>query len=496
MKSFKSKKTKAILSCIAVVMIVSVLCVSLAACKDVADTSLGVFFVGDFQRNVTDVAAITKQGEKIYSVDDMLAATGYKLGTDDKEIAAAIYALAVTNNNNITQTGFYVLTDASVKTKAAGYGNIDVGIRSTYSAFSGKKGSFSQTVSGVTRLDALGGVLDGLKSNFGYNIQSFSNEDFHADRRGPNGGAEFLAADDPNLYKYIMGAKNDDLTNLSKSKKNQPVNAKANGSDTNADPALPTYVQAAGAKYADNSTLKGKELPSFNPDRLAWEPLNRLPERYWEKDSKGNRTGKIIEDHSVVAGTRYSYGTYGAGFAVYDFSRPEYLAEDTKVTYSSDLDLYTIEVKVLDEYVDQALEFAAGALIRDTKGYIALKNAKFTKTVNKIEVYGNGLIKSMQKIDTLESKESCELVVIPGRCPNGGSTSNEATTVFSYSDFDTDAERLAALYWPQLGTDEFCKNTGLSKSLKLDLSGYDKIGAFKPEVNVDLMNKFTHMFKK
>ena len=210
--------------------------------------------------------------------------------------------------------------------------------------------------------------------------------------------------------------------------------------------------------------------------------------RYWE----GN---KIIEDGAEVEGTRYSYGSYGAGFAVYDFSRPEYLSNDTVVSYNSDLDLWTVEVKILDDYVNQACEFAAGDLIRDTKSYIALKNAKFTKISCKFEVYGSGLIKSMQKIDELGTDEKCPLVVLPGTCERGGVTSNTATMAFSYSDSDTNAERLAALYWPELGAEKIFKDNKADTGFKLDLSGYDNFSNYKPVVN-DLLGSFKNLFEK
>ena len=55
MKSFKSKKSKVLLTCLAVILIVSILCVTLAGCKKplAGETPLGVYFVGDFQKDVS-----------------------------------------------------------------------------------------------------------------------------------------------------------------------------------------------------------------------------------------------------------------------------------------------------------------------------------------------------------------------------------------------------------------------------------------------------------
>ncbi|MDE6361460.1 MAG: hypothetical protein K2L53_00615, partial [Clostridia bacterium] len=190
-----------------------------------------------------------------------------------------------------------------------------------------------------------------------------------------------------------------------------------------------------------------------------------------------------------------SYGNYGAGFAVYDFSRPEYLSDGTEVNYNSSLDLWTVEVAILDDYVNQACEFAAGDLIKDTQNYIALKNAKFTKISVKFEVYGNGLIKSMQKIDELGTDEKCDLSILPGStCNKGGVTSNTATMAFSYSDYDTDANRLAALYWPALGDAEIFKYHNVSTDLKLDLSKYDTFDTYEPKINEDLVKVFNDIF--
>lgn len=491
MKSFKTKKSKVLLACLAVVTIVSVLCLALAGCKPplAADTALGVYFIGDFQRAVSneDLAKITKEDEQIVGIQTALSAAGIDYNKDPAKAAAAIYAVAVTNYNNVTQTGYYVLTNAKVNAKKAIAGNdVNVGIRSTYSSFAGKNGSFMQTVSGVTQLDGVGPIGDTLRGSFGYNVQNFNNKDFAASRKGNNGGAQFPGIDDANLFKYILGAYNESLTERVKGKE-VGITPKSQMPE---EKPLPEYEQAAGAKYADNSTLAGKDLPEFNKNRKAWEPLNRLPARYWEGDN-------VIENHAVVEGTRYSYGTYGAGFAVYDFSRPRYLSDDTVVSYNKNLDLWTVEIDVLDEFVDQACEFAAGDLIKDTQSYIGLKNAKFTKIQVKIEVYGNGLIKSMQKIDELSTEEEC--LVLPeslkAKC-QGGVTSNTATMAFSYSDNDTDANRLAALYWPELGSEAIFKNKNVDTSLKLDLSGYATFDTYEPKINEDLMAYFNDIFAK
>lgn len=492
MKSFKSKKSKALLTCLAVILIVSILCVTLAGCKKplAGETPLGVYFVGDFQKDVTPekLAEITKSGEEIVSIEKALEAAGINYNSDPAAAAAAIYAVAVTNYNNVTQTGYYVLTDALVNARETNVGSAEVGIRSTYSSFTGKNGSFSQTVSGVTKLEGLGSFVESLRSNFGYNIQSFNNSTFAANRRGSNGGAQFPSeSDDANVYKYILGAYNDDLSSTNKGKSVSIVAANK-ASD---EKPMPEYEQAEGAKYPDNSTLAGKNLPEFNKNRKAWEPLNRIPTRIWDGDN-------IVENHAVVEGTRYSYGTYGAGFAVYDFSRPEYLSNDTKVTYNAELDLWTVEVAVKSDFVQQACEFAAGDLVKDTKDYIGLKNAAYTEISCRFEVYGDGLIKSMQKRDVLNSNEKCPLTVaggILGDCKGGGTSSNTATMAFSYSDSDTDANRLAALYWPELGAEKIFKDAKADTNFKLDLSSYDNFSDYKPVVN-DLLQSFKNLFEK
>ncbi len=495
MKTFKSKKSKVIATCMAVVATVCILCVTLAGCKSplIGDTALGVYFVGDFQDNIDDATlqSITRDGANIISIESAFEQANIDPNTDLAKAAAAIYAVAVTNYNNVTQSGFYILTNANViaKNVSALAGNdANVDIRSTYSSFTGKKGSFSQTVSGVTKLQGLGNLGDMLKKNFGYNIQSFSNSSFSANRRGPNGGAQFPPVDNEegiDVYKYILGAFNDGLTETTKGGNVSITPA----SEQNTDKPIPEYEPAAGAKYPEDSTLAGVNLPDFNKNRKAWEPLNRVPSRYWDGDT-------LIEDGAVVEGTRYSYGTYGAGFAVYDFSRPNYLSDDTKVSYNKDLDLWTVEIKVKDEFVNQACEFAAGDLIRDTQGYIGLKNAKYTEISCRFEVYGNGLIKSMQKRDVLKSDEKCPLkaIPLPATCNGGGVTSNTATLAFSYSDNDTNAERLAALYWPELGQDKIFNDKKVSTALKLDLSGYVNFDNYEPVVNEALRDQFTDIF--
>lgn len=501
MNSFKSKKTKVFMSCLAVILIVSVLCVTLAACKNetVPPTPVDVFFLGDMQKSIDaeQLKKITADGKQIVSVQEMLDETKYELGRDTNKIAAAIYALAATNYNNVTQAVYYIMTDASVEARETNLGTAHVGVRSTYSSVTGKNGTFSQTVSGVTRLDGLGNMIGSFKGKFGYNIQSFSNDKFSVGRQGNNGGAQFATSKNlqENL-KYIMGAYNTTLTNRNKGFK---LTANDKISESDKEPELPEYVQTA-TTYPEGTTLAGKELPSFNKDRKAWEPLNRIPARYWERDEDGNLTGNIVENYTEDQKTRYSFGTYGAGWAVYDLSRVEYYDNGTTVNYNKDLDLWTIDVSIKNEFVPQACEFAAGDLIRDTKSYISLKNAQFTNLSCKIEVYGNGLIKSMQKFDGLETNDpSPVLGGSLGNCKKGGKTSNQATAAFSYTDADCDALKYAALYWAELGTEKFYTTIkdqdGKSrKDFKLDLSSYPTISTYQPTVNTDLFNIFTNIF--
>ena len=104
----------------------------------------------------------------------------------------------------------------------------------------------------------------------------------------------------------------------------------------------------------------------------------------------------------------------------------------------------------------------------------------------------------MQKKDVLNSNDPCPLVILPGNvtCQGGGTTSNSATQVFSYSDNDTNAERLAKLYWPELGDSKIFSNKKVSTSLKLDLSEYTAFSKYTPVVNTELMNAFTNLFAK
>lgn len=457
MKTLKSKKVKITICAIAVILIVSVLATSLLACKKPVadDTPLEVFFVSDFQKNLDNatLASITKEGEEIVSVQEMLDTTGWTLNGNPKEIAAGIYALAVTNYNNLTQYAYLVKTDASVDALDTSLSNdVHVNIRSTFSTFTGKNGSFSQTVSGVTALEGFGPLGDSIRGLFGYNIQSFDNEDFYAFRRASNGGANFYGNSNPDVLKYIMGAQNDFPTRYSDK-----------GSDTKS-----FYIKDKATLEEENQGGSDVEIeqPVQHERPYAWSPLN------------GTTTGEL-----TVAGTKYYLGSFGAGFATYNFSEASWLDDATSVTYDAKNDIYRLNIVVAEKYVDDACIYAKGALIKDTKDYIALKNAKYTECTNVIEVYGNGIIKSIQKIESLGSEEKCDLVVISGSC-NGGGTKNEAIFAFGYTDDCTDVNRYAALYWPELGNESyFGKGYKVTKDMVLDLSSYPTFETYEPKVN-------------
>lgn len=465
MKSYKSKKVKIGATCLAVILVACVLIVSMTGCKSAAVgvTSPDVFFVGNFQKNVTDDAALSSlmaDGTELVGVKEMLDAEGWTLGgVDDLDIIAGIYALAVTNYSNVTRSGYMVMTDASVNafncSNLAGK-DVNVGIRSTYSDFTGPNGTFSQTVAGVTVLDGLGSVISSLKDNFGWNTQSFSNSKFNIAKKGFNSGAEFYGKgnNEGDALKYIMGAGN---PGLDKTKKG------VSGS-------------------ANKNTGSSDDDDEFESDRLyAWEELDRFADK----------------DPLTVAGTDYYTGTYGTSWATSNYSVKQYFdAANTSVTYDAALDLYTLNIVIADEYVDTACEFTKGGLVKDTKDYIALKNAKYTKSQAKVEVYGSGLIKSMQKIDTLESKEASKLTVASGmfgECKNGGKAENRITMAFSYDVNDCDALKYVALYWPELATEAPYKKAKIDTGFMLDLSAYDTFSKYKPKAN-DLSGKFNSLY--
>ena len=335
MKTLKSKKVKITICAIAVILIVSVLATSLLACKKPVadDTPLEVFFVSDFQKNLDaeTLASITKENEEIVSVQEMLDTTGWTLNGNPKEIAAGIYALAVTNYNNLTQYAYLVKTDASVDAYDTSLSNdVHVNIRSTFSTFTGKNGSFSQTVSGVTALEGFGPLGDSIRGLFGYNIQSFDNEDFYAFRRASNGGANFYGNSNPDVLKYIMGAQNDFPTRYNDKKGNDP---KA------------FYIKDKATLEEENQGGSDVEIeqPVQHERPYAWSPLN------------GTTTGEL-----TVAGTKYYLGSFGAGFATYNFSEASWLDDATSVSYDAKNDIYRLNIVVAEKYVDDACIYAKG----------------------------------------------------------------------------------------------------------------------------------------
>lgn len=465
MKTLKSKKTKLILCSIAIVLIISVLATTLLACKNsvIGVTPDEVFFVGDLQKNPSaeDLAKITKEGETFVSIDDMLKTTGWSLDkkADTKNIVAGIYALAVTNYGNLTQSVYMLMTDATVDVKGSRLGDIQVGVKSTYSDWMGRNGKFSQTISGVTKLNGLGQFGDDIKSRFGYNIQSFTNDNFYAFRRGKDGYANFYGKENENVYKYIMGAQQE-----------FPTKYRNKGNEVNS-----FYIQAPEKEDTSADTEESA------PREYAWSPLNRYQD-------------EVIK---IENSTPYYTGDFGATFANYDFSRPEYLADETTITYDAEADIYTLNIVVKEDYVDKACEFAKGCLVRDTKDYISLRNAKYTECTNVIEVYGSGVIKSIQKIETIASDEECDVLgggLFWGTC-KGGSTTNRAIVAFSYSDTDTDAVRLAALYFPELGDKSYFESAKMDTSFALDFTGYTSLKDYKCVVNMELLNKFDNIVK-
>ncbi|MDE7078988.1 MAG: hypothetical protein K2O95_02585, partial [Clostridia bacterium] len=460
MKAYQSQKGKIAVRVLAVMLIACMLTISMTGCNssEIGVTPIDVFFVGNMQQNVADTSDLMKEGTELVSVNDMLTTEGWTLEANTYDVIAGIYALAVTNYNNVNRSAYMVMTDASVnafKCSRLGNKDVNVGIRSTYSAFMGENGSFSQTISGVTILDGLGGFVSNLRDNFGWNTQTFNNDKFEISKKGFNAGAQFYGEgnNSNNATKYIMGAGNPKLDKASK---------------------------FTGSVKSNNSSDEDEDVPERD---YAWSQL--LP---------------IEGDPLTVAGTSYNTGTYGAGWATSNYSVAEYFdTNKTKIDYIAELDLYVLDITILSEYVDEACEFTKGGLVKDTKDYIELNNAKYTESTARIEVYGSGLIKSMQKIDTLESNETCKLSVAGGMfgsCDEGGKASNRITMAFGYDKDDCDALKYVALYWPELATETPYKKAekGTLKNVSpLNLSNYTTFSNYKPKAN-ELVSKFNPLF--
>ena len=247
-----------------------------------------VFNVNGYQRGVADVSTIaTHDGAQIVSIETMLKAENLDINNPDHKakIASYIYNMAVRNFAAAQGAAYEVLTDATVSAKDVKslmtMDFFDVGIRSTYSQMNGPQGFFSQTISGVTKLDLGGSPLgDKIKGLFGWNVQNFSNSTFKADRKSSNGGALFLNEDEQN-YKYILGATKKDGTEFPKKVK------KGDNYFTTAavTPGTPSH----------NTLFDGKQ----------WDPL------------PDNKQGVLEDAGKLGAGVKYDLGDYGAGWAKY-----------------------------------------------------------------------------------------------------------------------------------------------------------------------------------
>ncbi|MGN0796664.1 MAG: hypothetical protein ACI4M5_00480 [Christensenellales bacterium] len=443
-------------------IVIVVMSKNAAPAPEPAGTTDAIMNVNGYQQKVADASTLAVvNGGKIVSISEMLTDEGLDINKaeDKAKIAEYIYNMAVRNYASVNGSAYAVLTDASVEAQQVtatlpvlgelSMDYFDVGIRSTYSYMSGPKGYFSQTISGVTKLNLQGmeAVGDVLKGLFGYNIQSCGNDDFDAFRKASNGGATFLS-EEKGGYKYILGATKSSSTKF------------------------PT-------KTGDNFTITAKEAsvatpsPLFTTDKW-WAALPDMP----NLDAEGNP----IKIETTVYEQPYTYytGSYGAGWAKYNFQNDYLDLENTKVEYSAKDDIYTLTIAVKEDKIDEACKYAKGDLIKDTKDYLLLQNPKYTKLENTIQVYGNGLIKCWVRDEVMGSTEKAKLVVLPGEAAGGGKTGNASVTIFSYDERDYNAERLAALYWPELGKATLFKGAVANK--QLDLSAYPTLETYAPDV--------------
>jgi len=434
-----------------------------------------------------DTIKLRNSGDQIYTVDDMLSDEGWSLSNDaDKlKIAAGLYSLAVTNYSVIDGTGWYCYTDSSVRAKnvtatllivTKSFDNFNVGVRAAYncsttkSSVSDVDNMFSQTISGVTKLEIAGlsqDLMDTLKGSLGYNIQQVIYDGVFAFRKGQNGGANFYGLSSGEPYtKYLMGAYTDTLYNVDKIRKSR-TDAMEAAYMVNYDPDQDAVPQELD--YIDEDDMEAKGYVNvINSSRKPWDTLDTIYEF-------GYTLTPYDEEYEFVCG---NYGH--VGWATYDF-RASYLSDETTIDVLEDEDghtYYRIEYVVNTDDVADACKFAKGGLVKDTKDYIQMQDMTYTLERNTIEIYDNGLIRSWERKESIDSTVKAKLKVLEGDCFGGGGTTNETHQTFSYEAVDYDPLALAARYWPQTGDKS-------KSNLAYDLSGYTSFADYKPNYHVD-----------
>ncbi len=394
----------------------------------------------------------------LVTVDDMIAATGWNYQTHVAEFAAGLYSLAITNYQKVAGTGWYCYTDSSVYASdvkalsvakfptfkvgvraAFGMGSLEPTAANEYQKEQEKDNFFSQTISGVTVLDIEGitpTLTDTLKTKFGYNCQEYLYNGTYAYKRGSNGGANFYGKSSAEGYKYMMGAYNEDLY-LSGTEKPYKVN----GLKDSGYPEHTYFSAEFSAEYGETKSLEKVECPDDIPGGS--EPWGKLATDY-------DYAYELTPYNETY---KYYYGNYGAGWAVYDFSKDNIDASKTTITYDAKGHFYTINMVVKESKVDDACMFAKGSLTKDTKDYIQLQNAKYSLKKNMIQIYDNGLIKYWERVESVDSSLKAKLTVLPGECAGGGGTENSTYMSFSYSPIDYHPQALAARYMTEIASE-------------------------------------------
>ena len=148
----------------------------------------------------------------------------------------------------------------------------------------------------------------------------------------------------------------------------------------------------------------------------------------------------------------YYCGNYGTGWATYNFSKEFIDPDKTTITHDTKNHVYTIDLAIKEDKVNEACVFAKGSLTKDTKDYIQLQDAQYTLSKNIIQIYENGLIKFWEREETVNSNDVAKLTIMPGECQKGGGTTNHTYMAFSYSPIDYNPLALAARYLPEIGT--------------------------------------------
>lgn len=407
--------------------VILILSFSLIGCDGPDDVDENnVLYFSDYQQAPNDVNAI--KGDNYQTIDF------------SKDSPIQIVKKAIDNSNGARRAARMVITNSTISSEP------DKGLdelrqivqRSTYMNAHNAKGTYTQIISGMLKLetnsDALNSIVNTIIGSFGYCTRSCDIDGVSYNSSGKS--PKFTAAGDKVTRPGGASAKWNKWETASKSGVGGFVDEMARKTNLRSDERLTN--DQINQLLADYKAGKYEVVQDDSGEYRVVDPITGQP-------------AGAINTVAPFNGKDFSQATYIRTGDQYQMDDSVIDINKSSIAYKKSEGYY--EVKLVykkgksvapdyyDSIIDQSCRVAAGMLIADTNNTpLKIGRLRYTDLTVVTQVWNSGFIKSLLREEELQVVADFNVVVKKGT--GLGKSVNNATEIYSYSEKDTDIEFL------------------------------------------------------